>query len=111
MKNLITHKRGDTFERTATLYYQDENGVRTPVNLTGVTIRAQMRFGDTLVQNFTTTVLDAIAGRYKIFASNTNAELWGCTLNTLDIEFTFPGNNRKSTETIHVQIEKDVSHD
>lgn len=111
MKNLITHKRGDTFERTATLYSQDENGARTPIILTGCTIRAQMRYGDTLVQNFTTSILNDLAGRYKIFASDTDAKTWGCTLNTMDIEFTFPGNRVMSTETIHVQIEKDETHD
>lgn len=111
MKNLITHKRGDTFQRTATLYYQDENGVRTPVDLTGATIRAQMRYGDTLVQNFTTTILNAVGGRYQIFASHTDSANWGCTLNMIDIEITFPGSDRKSTETIHIQIEKDITHD
>lgn len=111
MKNLITHKRGDTFERIATLYSQDEDGIRTPINLTGATIRAQMRYGDMLVQNFTTTIIDTVAGRYKIFASDTDAKTWACTLNTIDIEFTFPGSRVVSTETIHVQIERDVSHD
>lgn len=105
MKKIIPFKRGDTFKRRNT-YMLEVDGVRTPIDITGYTIRAHIRSADTLIQSLTVNIIDAVNGVYDLVAEKEQTELWPVGLLKMDIEFTI-GGFRKSTEDIIIEVLKD----
>lgn len=105
MKKIIPFKRGDTFKRRNT-YMLEVDGVRTPIDITGYTIRAHIRSVDTLIQSLTVNIIDAVNGVYELVAEKEQTELWPTGIFKMDIEFTI-GGFRKSTEDIIIEVLKD----
>lgn len=103
---LIEHKRGDTFALAGQLL-ESESG--PPVDLAGTTIRAELRDGDALVATLDTAITDAAQGRYAISKSYAHTEAWPVKGLSLDVEFTFPGGMRRSTQTLVVRVIKDIT--
>lgn len=103
----ITHKRGDTFELSATL----ENGGNA-VDITNFTITSQVRDAeDALLQALTVTVTDAVAGAFTVSATPAQTETWGIKNYDCDIEFVEAGGEVNSTETFQINVIKDITRD
>lgn len=100
------HKRGDSFDLAGQLLEYAEG---PPVNLTGTTIRAHLRDGDALVAALDVAITDAPQGKYRLSKAYADTESWPVKGLSLDVEFTFPGGTRRSTQTVPVRILKDVT--
>lgn len=102
----IQHKRGDSFDLSGQLL-QEAGG--PPVDLTGVGVRAELRDGDALVAGLSAVVTDAAAGKYSISKPFADTEGWPVKNLSMDVEFTWTGGLRRSTETFIVRILKDIT--
>lgn len=102
----ITHKQGDTLDWTVTL---EED--RAVVDLTGWSIRAHIRTGDTLVGALTVVLTDAVNGVFSLVATATQTDSWAAGTHNVDIEFTDDTGDVFSTNTFQLTIVEDVSHD
>ncbi|MEW6252379.1 MAG: hypothetical protein AB1482_13020 [Pseudomonadota bacterium] len=100
------HKRGDSFDLAGQLL-QSAGG--PPVDLTGVAIRAHLRDGDALVAVLDAAVTDALQGKYSLAKAYADTESWPVKGLSLDVEFTWPGGKRRSTQTVLVRVLKDVT--
>lgn len=103
---VFEHKRGDSFDLAGQLL--EETG-GPPVDLTGASIRAHLRDGDALVAVLDTAITDAPQGKYRLSKPYADTESWPVKGLSLDIEFTFPGGTRRSTQTVLVRVLKDVT--
>lgn len=103
----ITHKRGDTFELSATL----ENSGNA-VDITNFTITSQVRDSDdALLQALTVTVTDAATGAFKVSATPTETETWDIKTYDCDIEFIEGSGEVNSSETFQINVIKDITRD
>lgn len=103
----ITHKRGDTFELSATV---ENSGVA--VDITNWTITSQARDdADTVLQTFTVTKTDASNGEFSVGATSTQTEAWGLGNYQMDIEFVEVGGEVNSTETFTLSVLRDITRD
>ena len=103
----ITHKRGDTFELSATL---ENEGVA--VDITNFTITSQIRQADdTLLQALTVTKTDAVNGAFTLSATAAQTETWGPATYESDIEFIEGGGEVNSSETFRIAVIKDITRD
>lgn len=101
----ITHKRGDTFELSATL--ENEGN---PVDITNFTIASQVRDTDDVVlQALTVTKTDAPNGAFTLGATSTQTESWGVQQYQCDIEFIEAGGEVNSSETFAINVIKDIT--
>lgn len=100
------HKRGDSFALAGQLLTSIDGA---PVDLTGVAIRAQLRDGDALVADLAASITDAAQGRYSLSKHYADTESWPIKGLSLDVEFTWPGGTRRSTQTVLVRVLKDVT--
>lgn len=100
----IHHKRGDTFF-IANRLTQDN----APIDLTGWTVRSQVRDGDTLVQSLTYAVAVAADGQYTLTAPAASTASWPVKTLLCDIEYTSPGGTVTSTETFQIVVIRDVT--
>jgi hypothetical protein len=98
-------KRGDTLIMNVTAT-SDTGSV---ADLTGWTVRAQLRQGNTLVDTLVYTAVDLPNGRFTL--KNGAAGTTGYPVSTLvcDIEYTDPSGVVASTETFGVQVLADVT--
>ena len=80
--NTIDFKRGDTFELGQLL----SNGVA--LDITGYTIKSHVRYKDNLVENLTTSITDAAAGKYQSNCNSGKDCCWPIYNLTMDVEFT-----------------------
>lgn len=106
MATTFEHKRGDSFDLAGQLL---ESAGGPPVDLTGVTIRAQLRDGDALVTDLVAAVTDAAQGRYSLSRGYADTESWPVKGLSLDVQFTWPGGTRRSTQTVLVRVLKDIT--
>lgn len=103
----ITHKRGDTFELSATL---ENEG--TAVDITNFTITSQLRqLDDTLLQALTVTKTDAVNGAFTLSATATQTESWAVQNYDCDIEFVEGSGEVNSSETLTISVIKDITRD
>ena len=103
MTTQIKHKRGDDFVLAARV---TEDDGATPINLTGWTIRAQIRTStDALVAEIDVTVTDVADGRYTLIAAGTDG--WPLGVHRADIEYIDQAGRVISTETFWVPVERD----
>lgn len=103
----ITHKRGDTFELSATV----EN-LGVAVDITGWTITSQARDeADLILQTFAVTKTDAASGAFTVSATSTQTEAWGLGNYQMDIEFVEAGGEVNSTETFTLSVLRDITRD
>lgn len=100
------HKRGDSFELAGQLL---ESPGAAPADLSGVVIRAQLRDGDMLVAELDTLITDAAQGRYRISKPYADTESWPVKGLALDVQFTWSGGIRRSSETVRLWVIKDVT--
>jgi hypothetical protein len=100
--NTIDFKRGDTFELAGQLL---SNGVA--LDITGYTIKSHVRYKDNLVENLTTSITDAAAGKYQVTATAAKTASWPIYNLTMDVEFTDTTPKVFSTETITIRMIKD----
>lgn len=103
---VFEHKRGDSFALAGQLL-ESEGGA--PVDLTGVAVRAQLRDGDALIAELDATVVDAPNGRYSLTKPYVDTEAWPVKSLQLDVQFTWPGGTRRSTQTVVVRVLKDIT--
>lgn len=95
--NILKFKRGDTFILECTV----------PVNLTGWTVRSQVRYGETLVDSLTFEIVSvgAESSQYKLTRDITTD--WPVGKLNCDIEYTTDQDQIISTETFFIECEKD----
>lgn len=98
----MTHKRGDTFICQVAVT-QDS----TPKDLSGWTVRSQVRDNDTLVADLEFSWVDQTAGTYQLRLDDTTA--WPTKLLQCDIEYTTDAAQVVSTETFGITCIRDVT--
>jgi hypothetical protein len=104
----MTHKRGDTFSLSITV--TDPNNGNAVVDITGWTIRSQIRRGKNLTEELTVTITDAVNGVFTMVATDAQTALWKVDTHTCDIQVTRPS-GVTSSETFNVVVCEDVTYD
>lgn len=100
---MLRIKRGDTFVVEATLMQDGQ-----PQDLTGWTIRSQVRQGGRLIADLAVEYVDRAAGVYRLSAPEGTAA-WAVGLLRSDIEYTMPSGQIASTETFDLECVEDVT--
>jgi hypothetical protein len=103
--NRINFKRGDTFLLRASVNDGTEDA--NPVDITGWTIRSQIRDGNTLVDTCTVTITDDAAGEYELLVEDTTE--WPTRVLRCDIEYTTDADQITSTETFEICVIRDIT--
>jgi hypothetical protein len=101
--NTLKLKQGETFLLNG--QYLEDDG--TPKPLTGVTLKSQIRNGETLVATLDITVLDELAGTYTLFAPQ-GTQAWPIATLSWDIKNSVGGIDRL-TETFSIIVEPAVT--
>ena len=96
-------KRGDSFIVEAALTQNGE-----PQDLTGWSIRSQVRRGNKLVAELAVEYVDRPTGVYRLSAPEGTAE-WPVGTLRSDIEYTMPSGQIASTETFEFECVEDVT--
>lgn len=100
-------KRGDTYVVTVTATEDDGT---TPIDLTGWTIRSQIRDAeDVLVAQLRVTVTNAAAGQFTLDQATPDTTGWPVGTCSQDIEYTDPSGRVISTGTFSVRVAKDIT--
>lgn len=107
---MIQLKQGDTLTLAGTAL-QDSGAA---VNLTGATIRAQVRSRDgagfgTLVQDLTVAVVSATSGTFTLSATAAQTALWPTGRLACDLELTDSGGAVVHSETVDVHVRQAVT--
>ena len=103
---MYQHKRGDTFNMSGQVDVTD-NGIAIP-DLTGWTGSAQIRtLDDVLVADLEFTWLNAATRTCKLYKLTTTA--WPIGIAEIDIQLTNASAEIVSTETVQIEIVKDVT--
>lgn len=105
----LTIKRGDDFRMDISL--TDPNNNNDPVDITGWTIRSQVRRGKNLTAELTVAIIDAANGQFRLTAPASATETWKVDTHKCDIEFTQPAIGVTSSETFEVIVSEDVTYD
>jgi len=110
----IPFKRGDTFDMALTWVEPDGT---TPKDLTGVTIKSEVRAG-VFTDELTVTVTDAAAGEFSLTRAFADTEDWPLTQPTVgaalpaqmfcDVQFTEAG-VRVSSDTFEIIVLEDIT--
>ena len=103
---VVQFKRGDTFYKQFKLW--KNKALSIPQELTGMSIRSQIRKGNTLVDTLKVTIVDEFAGIFSVEES-VSSENWPVATLLWDIEFTFANTHKKSTKTIEIECSKDIT--
>lgn len=98
-------KRGDTFSYS--VVHTDSNG--DPQDLTGMTVRSQVRYEGELVDTLTYTATSAADGEFTMSASAAATEEWPVGTLLCDIEYTYTDGSRLSTDTFKIIVSEDVT--
>ena len=102
----IDIKRGDTLALDCQVLEAD--GV-TPIDITDWTIRAQVRStAGALLTSVTTAITTAADGEYTLRALPTDTATWPRAAR-MDIEYTDSGGDVMSTETLALDVERDIT--
>ncbi len=104
MATTISFKVGDTFKLSGQLV--SDQVANTPVNITGYTIRSQLRNDAALIQSMTVSITDAVNGRYTVSATPVQTAAWPVGNARMDIEFTTNAGDVMSSDTIKVVIKQ-----
>ena len=108
MAAVIRHKRGDTFDRERTIYW--DAGDSVPADLTGWTAAMEIKHTSGVRNAVTVTIVDAPGGRVKMTADAAATATWPVGPNRADIEFTDGSGTVRSTETFMVEVEEDITN-
>ena len=100
----IPFKRGDTFlvEATAT-------AASVPQDLTGWSIRSQVRQGSTLVADLSVEYTNRPSGVFRLSAPPALTQSWPVKVLSCDIEYTTASGQVVSTETFEIDCKGDVT--
>lgn len=98
----IPFKRGDTFLLEGTVTQNS-----TPQNITGWSIRSQVRNGEALISDLVVEYVDRTIGKYRLRKDDTTA--WPAKVLTCDIEYTTDSGQVVSTETFEIEVKADVT--
>lgn len=100
-------KRGDTL-----IVDVRRESAGQPVDLTGYTIRAQVRTAQgALLATLTPTITDAPGGRVQLRAAAATTATWEPGSYRYDVEFTSPAGDVLSSETLPLSVVADVTRD
>lgn len=80
------------------------------VNITDWVIASQIRWCGKLVSDFTVIILDALNGIFTITADAANTQTWIPRVYEMDIEFIRPGTGKISSETLLIEVRKDITN-
>ncbi len=98
-------KQGDTFEFSGQLVDASED----PVDLTGFTIRSQVRDAvGTLIEELTLE-LGEDTGAYSFSATPEQTQEWPTKRLLCDVQFTYPDDTVLSTDTFAILVLRDVT--
>lgn len=98
----IPFKRGDTFLVEGTV---SDGG--TAQDITGWSIRSQLRFGQALVAELEVEYVNRVQGRYRLHKADTTD--WPAKLLLCDIEYTTAAGQIVSTETFEIDTKVDIT--
>lgn len=104
----MSMKRGDTFSLTTSV--TDPNNGNAAADITGWTIRSQVRRGKNLTEELTVTITDAVNGVFTLAATAALTALWKVGTHVCDIQVTRPS-GVTSSETFNVVVCEDVTYD
>lgn len=96
-------KRGDTFVVEATLAQDGQ-----PQDMTGWSIRSQVRRGNRLVAELAVEYVDRASGVFRLSVPEGTSD-WPIDTLRSDIEYTMPGGQIASTETFEFECVEDVT--
>lgn len=100
----ITWKRGDSFE--VDCVYKDADG--TPLDLDGITITSQFRMKDVLISDAEITIgSPTTSGAFRVVVADTDE--WPVGALAWDIEYLLAGGSIISTETVLINVLRDVT--
>lgn len=98
----IPFKRGDTFLLEGTVTQNS-----TPQDITGWTIRSQVRNGPVLVAALVVSYVDRTLGKYQLRFNNTAN--WPVRTLQCDIEYTTSSGQIVSSETFDIEVAADIT--
>jgi len=102
----IEIKRGDTLALECQVLELDEV---TPIDITGWTIRSQVRStAGALLTSLTVAITDAAEGKYTVVASPVDTATWP-RVARMDIEYTDADDTVQSTETLALDVLRDIT--
>ena len=106
MSATIQLKRGDTLRLKCTA--RDGS---TPTDLTGITIRSQVRSGATLAHELDVDVSDQVVapGEFFLSASATVTKAWPLGPLLCDVQYTYASGDVVSSPTFNVVVTADVT--
>ena len=109
MATTFTIKRGDTWSQTFAWKQGSETG--DPVDLTGCTVRCQVRDrADALILDASAYLtVDGPAGTVALVVPASETEAFPAAKLAFDIELTFPDGTVQSTETMSLKVIEDVT--
>ena len=102
----IEHKRGDTYKIAVVLTESDGT---TPIDMTGWTVRSQVRRRKTLISTLDVTYDDRVNGEFTLSLDDTTD--WPVCELSSDIEYTDGNDDVKSSETYTISIIGDITYD
>lgn len=79
------------------------------VDITGWTMKSQVRWSKELIADLTVTVTDATIGKFSLSAIPVVTVLWIPRNYDCDVEFTRPGSGKVSSQTFIIDTEGDVT--
>ena len=102
----VEHKRGDTYSLSISLTAADGT---TPVDMTGWTVKSQVRKRKTLISELVFTAVDLSIGSFTL--STTDTLNWPVGTLLSDIEYTDAGGVVRSSETYEIEVIEDITYD
>lgn len=98
----LPFKRGDSFILDGAV---SENSAA--IDITGWSIKAQVRYADQLVEELACTVVSAAAGTYRVASAGT--QTWPVGTLQADVQYTTDSGQIVSTETFLITCSADVT--
>lgn len=101
---MINVKRGDTF--IIQVAVKQDN---IPIDITGWSVKSQLKKGSTLVETLDFTAVDMPNGIYELSSPASKTELWPVGVLDCDIQYTTLTPQVISTDTFQVNVIKDIT--
>lgn len=101
--------RGDDLEIAMRLTDPADND--NPVDLTGWTIRSQVRYSGELVDELTITIVSAGNGQFNLEKAATDTQAWPTRKLKCDIEFINALGKKVTSQMFFIDVTEDQTHD
>lgn len=105
----INHIRGDDLSIAMAL--TDPQDSNAAIDITGWTIRSQVRQSGTLVSALTITVTNASGGLFTASATAATTDDWPIDVLDCDVEFTRPTDGVVSSQPFTITVCEDITRD